>query len=478
MRKDLYEHLQRLPVEFHDRWASGQLLSRATMDLQILRMFLVFPLVFLVVNSATILIGFAILFTQSALLGLVLLAADHPADHPVLVLREPLRAGRPPGPGPGRRPGHAGRGVGARHPDHQGVRAAPQPGRRLPRADPRPVAHRDAQGPAAGRHLGRHHDAARDRDRRRARARRAPGLRRQAVRRHAGRLPVDGAHPALAGGVDRLPARDEQRGGDGRRPLLRGDGHPARRHLRHASPSRPPTACAWRASASATPTPRPDARTAHRRRPAHPPRRDDGPGRRHRQRQDHADRAAAPAARGHRRPDHPGRRRHRRTPGRPPARTGRGRLRGAHAVLGDRTGERRDGRGPGRRGRAGRTAGAGRGPVRLRGRAAGRRRHAGRRAGAEPVRRAAAAARAGPGGGRPAALPGARRPAVRAGRAHRGAGRGRAAGRAAGDHRAGRGPPAVDRDARRPGRAAVRAAGSPPSARTPNCCARAPSTGI
>lgn len=78
MRKDLYEHLQRLPVDFHDRWASGQLLSRATMDLQILRMFLAFPLVFLVVNGATILIGFAILFSQSWLLGLLLLAPAVP----------------------------------------------------------------------------------------------------------------------------------------------------------------------------------------------------------------------------------------------------------------------------------------------------------------------------------------------------------------------------------------------------------------
>jgi ATP-binding cassette, subfamily B, bacterial len=73
MRAGLYRHLQRLPVDFHDRWASGQLLSRATMDLQILRMFLAFPLVFLVVNAATILIGFAILFSQAWLLGLVLL---------------------------------------------------------------------------------------------------------------------------------------------------------------------------------------------------------------------------------------------------------------------------------------------------------------------------------------------------------------------------------------------------------------------
>jgi ATP-binding cassette subfamily B protein len=78
MRADLYRHLQRLPVEFHDRWASGQLLSRATLDLQILRMFLAFPLVFLVVNAATVLIGFAILFVQSWLLGLVLLAPAVP----------------------------------------------------------------------------------------------------------------------------------------------------------------------------------------------------------------------------------------------------------------------------------------------------------------------------------------------------------------------------------------------------------------
>ncbi|MDX6354567.1 MAG: ATP-binding cassette, subfamily bacterial, partial [Streptomyces sp.] len=78
LRADLYRHLQRLPVEFHDRWPSGQLLSRATTDLQILRMFLAFPLVFLVVNGATIVIGFGILFTQSWLLGLVLLGPAVP----------------------------------------------------------------------------------------------------------------------------------------------------------------------------------------------------------------------------------------------------------------------------------------------------------------------------------------------------------------------------------------------------------------
>ncbi|MEU3960967.1 ABC transporter ATP-binding protein [Streptomyces buecherae] len=78
MRADLYRHLQRLPVSFHDRWASGQLLSRATTDLQLVRLFLAFPLTFLVVNGATILIGFAILLAQDWHLGLVLLVPAVP----------------------------------------------------------------------------------------------------------------------------------------------------------------------------------------------------------------------------------------------------------------------------------------------------------------------------------------------------------------------------------------------------------------
>ncbi|MEV0528961.1 ABC transporter ATP-binding protein [Streptomyces sp. NPDC050439] len=73
MRADLYRRLQRLPVAFHDRWASGQLLSRGTTDLMLLRMFLAFPLTFLVVNGATIVVGMAILLAQDWALGLVLL---------------------------------------------------------------------------------------------------------------------------------------------------------------------------------------------------------------------------------------------------------------------------------------------------------------------------------------------------------------------------------------------------------------------
>ncbi|WP_307069060.1 ABC transporter ATP-binding protein [Streptomyces sp. B3I8] len=78
MRADLYRHLQRLPVAFHDRWASGQLLSRATTDLMLLRQFLAFPLTFLLVNGVTILVGVTIMLAQDWPLGLVILGPAVP----------------------------------------------------------------------------------------------------------------------------------------------------------------------------------------------------------------------------------------------------------------------------------------------------------------------------------------------------------------------------------------------------------------
>ncbi|MFE0698972.1 ABC transporter ATP-binding protein [Streptomyces sp. NPDC058872] len=73
MRSELYSRLQRLPIAFHDRWASGQLLSRGTTDLMMVRMFLAFPLTFLLVNAVTILAGYVLLLAQDWSLGLVLL---------------------------------------------------------------------------------------------------------------------------------------------------------------------------------------------------------------------------------------------------------------------------------------------------------------------------------------------------------------------------------------------------------------------
>ncbi|WP_030611061.1 ABC transporter ATP-binding protein [Streptomyces fulvoviolaceus] len=78
MRAGLFRHLQRLPVAFHDRWSSGQLLSRGTADLSLLRMFLAFPLTFLLVNSVTILVGVIIMLLQDWTLGLVILGPAIP----------------------------------------------------------------------------------------------------------------------------------------------------------------------------------------------------------------------------------------------------------------------------------------------------------------------------------------------------------------------------------------------------------------
>jgi ATP-binding cassette subfamily B protein len=78
MRADLYRHLQRLPIAFHDRWPSGQLLSRGTTDLMLLRMFLAFPLTFLLVNGVTILVGVIIMLVQDRVLGLLILVPAVP----------------------------------------------------------------------------------------------------------------------------------------------------------------------------------------------------------------------------------------------------------------------------------------------------------------------------------------------------------------------------------------------------------------
>jgi ATP-binding cassette subfamily B protein len=61
LRNDLYRHLQRLDVGFHDRWQSGQLLSRATSDIATIRRFTAFGAVFLLIISLEVLGIFALL---------------------------------------------------------------------------------------------------------------------------------------------------------------------------------------------------------------------------------------------------------------------------------------------------------------------------------------------------------------------------------------------------------------------------------
>ncbi|MCW4457641.1 ABC transporter ATP-binding protein [Microbacterium sp. MPKO10] len=78
MRNEIYRRLQDLPVAFHDRWPSGQLLSRMMQDLNMIRRWLSFGIVLLVVNVLTIVIGSVILFTWHWLLGTIFLVCAIP----------------------------------------------------------------------------------------------------------------------------------------------------------------------------------------------------------------------------------------------------------------------------------------------------------------------------------------------------------------------------------------------------------------
>ncbi|MBP2414798.1 ATP-binding cassette subfamily B protein [Arthrobacter stackebrandtii] len=78
MRTSFYRHLQNLSVEFHDRWGSGQLLSRAMSDLNFMRRWMAFGAIMLVVTALTVAIGVALMFSMSWELGLIFLAAAVP----------------------------------------------------------------------------------------------------------------------------------------------------------------------------------------------------------------------------------------------------------------------------------------------------------------------------------------------------------------------------------------------------------------
>jgi ATP-binding cassette subfamily B protein len=78
MRVTLYGHLQELTVAFHDRWGSGQLLSRAMTDLSFLRRWMAFGAIMLVVTTLTVIIGVGVMFTMSWQLALIFLAAAVP----------------------------------------------------------------------------------------------------------------------------------------------------------------------------------------------------------------------------------------------------------------------------------------------------------------------------------------------------------------------------------------------------------------
>ncbi|KDE99033.1 ABC transporter [Mycolicibacterium aromaticivorans JS19b1 = JCM 16368] len=78
IRKDLYARLQILPMSFHGRWQSGQLLSRIMNDLNVIRRLLSFGLVFLILNILQITVVTIILLAMYWPLGVVVLVSIAP----------------------------------------------------------------------------------------------------------------------------------------------------------------------------------------------------------------------------------------------------------------------------------------------------------------------------------------------------------------------------------------------------------------
>ncbi len=78
MRRDLYAHLQALPMSFHGRWQIGQLISRATTDLSSIRRFFGFGMLFLFINILQVTAVAVVLLTMYWPLGLVVVCTAAP----------------------------------------------------------------------------------------------------------------------------------------------------------------------------------------------------------------------------------------------------------------------------------------------------------------------------------------------------------------------------------------------------------------
>jgi ATP-binding cassette subfamily B protein len=84
IRNDLYARLQILPMSFHGRWQSGQLLSRIMNDLSTIRRLLSFGLIFLMLNLLQITVVTIILLAMYWPLGVVVLLSVVPVTATVL----------------------------------------------------------------------------------------------------------------------------------------------------------------------------------------------------------------------------------------------------------------------------------------------------------------------------------------------------------------------------------------------------------
>lgn len=73
MRTDFYEHVQHLPVAFHDQWGSGQLLSRMMSDISMIRRWVAFGMIMVVTSISMVVFGVVMLMRSSVVLAAVFL---------------------------------------------------------------------------------------------------------------------------------------------------------------------------------------------------------------------------------------------------------------------------------------------------------------------------------------------------------------------------------------------------------------------
>jgi ABC-type multidrug transport system fused ATPase/permease subunit len=92
LRQTFYKHLQRLELGFFDTQQTGQLMSRATVDLQAIRFFLGYGLIFITQNLLTITLASAVMIAINPLLAVIALI---PAPFVVYTASRYNRVSRP-----------------------------------------------------------------------------------------------------------------------------------------------------------------------------------------------------------------------------------------------------------------------------------------------------------------------------------------------------------------------------------------------
>ena len=134
LRNRMYQHLQSLELGFFDAQQTGQLMSRATVDLQAVRFFLGYGLIFILQSALTILIAGGVMLALNPWLALVALAPMPFVDLDRLPVRAPQPPGRAGGAAADRRADRGGRGEHRRRARREGVRAGGAPAAPLQRA--------------------------------------------------------------------------------------------------------------------------------------------------------------------------------------------------------------------------------------------------------------------------------------------------------------------------------------------------------